>query len=181
MLRDMFRNSWETWARMLQIGWQRIDHSFCILRISKRHPPSPNAICNPGLVDVIHRGKGRPRVAPGSRWPSLASGVRTRLCALGSPWPDWYWFTRATSISLRATITPYLTSNKPAIAEVWVISCRLIKTSKMSLIRMHNIDHGNHIPIKLSEYTYLRSLLNYRTVRRETVSPRLSHWPWRRL
>ena len=32
--------------------------------LPKRHPLSPNAFCHPGPVDVVHRVRGRPRVAP---------------------------------------------------------------------------------------------------------------------
>ena len=66
-----------------------------------------------GLVDVVHRVIGRPRVAP--RWPSLAGGMQTRPCVLvpdqctSSLWPDRHGFTRVTSISPRITVTPYPT------------------------------------------------------------------------
>ena len=47
---------------------------------SKRHPPSPNALCHLGLVDVVHQVRERPRVPPppGVGWPLLAGGVRNR-------------------------------------------------------------------------------------------------------
>ena len=38
-----------------------------------RHSPSPKALCNPGMVDVVHRVRDRPRVAPRnweSHWPA---------------------------------------------------------------------------------------------------------------
>ena len=34
--------------------------------LSKWDPPSPDALRNPGLVDVAHRKRGGPRDAPGS-------------------------------------------------------------------------------------------------------------------
>ena len=34
-------------------------------------PSSPNALCNPSLVDVVHRVSGRPRVAP-RNWATAA-------------------------------------------------------------------------------------------------------------
>ena len=42
---------------------------------SKRHPPSPSALCDPGLVDVVHQVRIGPRVAPGSWRPPLAWGT----------------------------------------------------------------------------------------------------------
>ena len=32
--------------------------------LSKHHPPSPDALRNPGLVDVVRRVSGRTRIAP---------------------------------------------------------------------------------------------------------------------
>ena len=52
-----------------------------LIILSERHPPSPNALCHPGLVGVVRRVRGRHRVAPelsGHRWP-----VGARPCAVG--------------------------------------------------------------------------------------------------
>ena len=43
--------------------------------LSNRHPLYPEVLRNPGLVDVVHRVSGRPRVAPGVGWPPLTAGV----------------------------------------------------------------------------------------------------------
>ena len=86
----------------------------------KRHPPSPQALHNPGLLDVVHRVSGRSCVAPGIGWPPLAARVRTRPRDLWVPWPDRYGCTRATSTSPRTNVTPlsYPISRSPAM--VWL-------------------------------------------------------------
>ena len=43
--------------------------------LSKCHPPSPDALRNPGLVNVFHRERGGPRVAPGTWRPPLAGEI----------------------------------------------------------------------------------------------------------
>ena len=81
--------------------------------LSKRHPPSPNALWHPGLVDVVHRVRGRPRVPPPRNWVTAAGrwDAKQSKCNGGSEWPDRDGFTRATSISPRTTVpglyTPY--------------------------------------------------------------------------
>ena len=84
-------------------GWflrSALDRSlFCSLQTSYPILPSPNALCHPGLVDVVYRVRGRPRVAPPP--PELGDrqwGAKQTKCNGGSPWPDRYGFTRATSI-----------------------------------------------------------------------------------
>ena len=53
------------------------------------HPTSPDALYCPGLVDVVQRVRGGPRVASrklvtaAGRW-----GANQAYCALGTPWPD---------------------------------------------------------------------------------------------
>ena len=72
-------------------------------------PSSPNALCNPSLVDVVHRVSGRPRVAP-RNWATAAGRWDANHepwgpCRYG-PWPCRYGFTRAMSISPRTNVTP---------------------------------------------------------------------------
>ena len=50
--------------------------------LSKCHPPSPDALRNPGLVNAVHRIIGRSRIAPRNGWPPLVGGVGTRPNAL---------------------------------------------------------------------------------------------------
>ena len=71
--------------------------------------PIPNAPCYPGLVDVVHRVRGRPRVATRS-WVAAADrwGANHANCTGGSPGPDWYGFTRATPTSPTTNVTRIL-------------------------------------------------------------------------
>ena len=56
--------------------WNNPDHPIPPFVLSTCHSPSPNALRNPGLVDVVHRVSERSRIAPppppelgGRRWP----------------------------------------------------------------------------------------------------------------
>ena len=68
-----------------------------LFALSRRHPPSPNALCHPGLVDVVHRLRGRLEGPPppelgGCCWPvglrdrSSAMGVHPGQTGMGSPY-----------------------------------------------------------------------------------------------
>ena len=55
------------------------------------HPLSPDALCNPGPVNAVHRVPGEPRVAPTSWWPPLAGAVRSScIVRWEAPWPGWF-------------------------------------------------------------------------------------------
>ena len=43
-----------------------------LFALSRRHPPSPNALCHPGLVDVVHRLRGRLECPPPRNWVTAA-------------------------------------------------------------------------------------------------------------
>ena len=51
--------------------WNNPDHPIPPFVLSTCHPPSPNALRNPGLVDVVHRVSGRSRIAP-RNWVAAA-------------------------------------------------------------------------------------------------------------
>ena len=88
--------------------------------LSKRQPPSPNTLFDPGLVDVIHRARRGPRVVPRKlAAAALARGTRTGCFTrrLASSLAG-FWFLRATSTSLRTTAPPYPTSRSPAMARM---------------------------------------------------------------
>ena len=68
-----------------------------LFALSRRHPPSPNALCHPGLVDVVHRLRGRLECPPPPElgdccWPvglrdrSSAMGVHPGQTGMGSPY-----------------------------------------------------------------------------------------------
>ena len=95
--------------------------SFCSLQTSF---PIPNALRNPGLVDVVHRLRGGPRVTPGGRRPPLTGGMRsscfTHCCQSPVRAPfllQSFGFARVTSIYPRTNATPhYPTSNNTSTA-----------------------------------------------------------------
>ena len=77
-----------------------------------RHPPSPHDLCNPGLVDVVHRERGDLESPPGQS--AVAAGWRDAsqmlFALVAYILPGVFGFARATSISPRTTVTP---GNKP--------------------------------------------------------------------
>ena len=89
--------------------WQSLPIPLFVL--SKRHPHSPNALCNPGPHHWQEADPESPPPSPGNwsgcRW-SAGCELRTRPCACigSSSWSDPYGFTRSTSISSRTTVTP---------------------------------------------------------------------------
>ena len=71
--------------------------------------PSPYALRNPGLVDVVHRDRGGSRVAP--RKLAVAAGWRNAsqlLDAVGGLPRGRGGFARAMSVSPRTTVTPLI-------------------------------------------------------------------------
>ena len=98
--------------------------SFCSLQTSF---PIPNALRNPGLVDVVHRLRGGPRVTPGGRRPPLTGGMRsscfTHCCQspvrVPSSYSQSFGFALVTSISPRTTAVPhYPSSNNSSTARM---------------------------------------------------------------
>ena len=72
---NFFRGSERVTGKSAQSGQTPIHHidpRFYPLRTSA---PQPSASCNPGLVDVVHRVRGGPRVAP---LPELAAAADWR-------------------------------------------------------------------------------------------------------
>ena len=47
-----------------------------ILSPHQRHTPSPNALCPPGLVDIVHRARGRPYLPPPRNWVTVTAAGR---------------------------------------------------------------------------------------------------------
>ena len=72
--------------------------------LSTRHPPSPEALRNPCLADVVHRAEvgfeSPPKVGDRRR----LEGMRPRCFRTGSLQPGWDSFARATSISPRTAV-----------------------------------------------------------------------------
>ena len=69
--------------------------------LSLMSSPSPNALCNPGLVDVVHQVRGGAQVAPPPLKLAAVAGWRDasqNLFALASYLQSGFWFPRATTI-----------------------------------------------------------------------------------
>ena len=97
---------WNPPIPLINKKWSITKNHRSLLLSSSNAPPPPPIYQRPYFpgVDVVHRGRDRPRVAL-RHWLTAAGpcGVRTRPCA---PWPDRCRFTRATSTSSRTTVTP---------------------------------------------------------------------------
>ena len=114
-----------TWNSSKQFYYIYLDTDATIQPISLLS--SPHASTHPLTPYVIRpggrrlSGKSRPRVAPTPRhWVTIAGrwGANRAMCTGCWLRPDRYGFTRATSISLKITVTPYPTSYSPTMVRV---------------------------------------------------------------
>ena len=116
--------NWKPYATV-QNNWSL----FCPIQTSS---PSPSALCNPGLVDVVRWLRGRLRVAPRklAATTSWRDASHSALCTIGLPPSQRFGFSRADSISPRTATTLYPTSHCHAAERMGWKEFNPIKTKK---------------------------------------------------